>query len=122
GAGLGGDERKFSFEQAPVQRLGHAGDFVLIHHSLHGRRTVAVAIAAMPSPRPMKPSFSIVVAFTLTRPASMPAIAAMFRRIASACGAIFGASQSSVASSSAMRPPRAAMSETACARKRSDEA
>ena len=35
--------------------------------SLHGSRTVAVANAAMPSPRPVKPSFSLVVAFTATR-------------------------------------------------------
>ena len=34
-----------------------------------GSRTVATACAAMPSPRPVKPSFSVVVALTLTRSA-----------------------------------------------------
>ena len=33
----------------------------------------------MPSPRPVKPSFSLVVAFTATRPTSMPASSAMLR-------------------------------------------
>ena len=37
------------------------------HAALHGSRTVAVAIATMPSPRPVKPSFSLVVALTATR-------------------------------------------------------
>ena len=44
--------------------------------------TVAMAKAAMPSPRPVKPSPSLVVAFTPTRPASIPAISAMRARIA----------------------------------------
>ena len=35
--------------------------------SIQGSRTVAVANAAMPSLRPMNPSFSLVVAFTATR-------------------------------------------------------
>ncbi len=35
--------------------------------SRHGSRTVAVANAAMPSPRPVNPIFSLVVALTATR-------------------------------------------------------
>ena len=42
----------------------------------NGRRTVATACAAMPSPRPVNPSLSVVVAFTLTRPGAMPRITA----------------------------------------------
>ncbi len=34
---------------------------------LHGKRTVALAKATMPSPRPVKPIFSLVVALTATR-------------------------------------------------------
>ena len=37
------------------------------HRGILGRLTVATACAAMPSPRPVKPSRSVVVAFTLTR-------------------------------------------------------
>ena len=39
-----------------------------MHHN--GRRTVATACAAMPSPRPVKPRRSVVVALTLTRSAA----------------------------------------------------
>ena len=46
----------------------------LVHEALHGSRTVAVAMATMPSPRPVKPSFSLVVAFTATRVRGMPAM------------------------------------------------
>ena len=37
------------------------------HSSLHGSRTVALAKATMPSPRPVKPIFSLVVALIATR-------------------------------------------------------
>src|SRR5580704_3528622 len=47
-----------------------------------GRRTVATACAAMPSARPVKPSFSVVVALTLTRSGVMPRMAAMRATIA----------------------------------------
>src|SRR5262249_60988184 len=59
---------------------------LLIHHqscSLHGSRTVALANAARPSPRPVNPIFSLVVAFTPTRSIGIPAISAMRARIAS---------------------------------------
>ena len=46
-------------------RRGHA--CLRLIQSFHGSRTVAVANAAMPSLRPMNPSFSLVVAFTATR-------------------------------------------------------
>src|SRR6516165_9504198 len=50
--------------------------------SQSGRRTVATACAAMPSPRPVKPSLSVVVALTLTRAAATPRIAATLSVIA----------------------------------------
>ncbi len=37
-----------------------------------GNSTAAMAWAAMPSPRPVKPSRSVVVTFTDTRPGSTP--------------------------------------------------
>src|SRR5690606_38720687 len=52
----------------------------------HARTSVAVASAAMPSPRPVKPSRSDVVAFTLIRSASMPVIRAISSRMAMAYG------------------------------------
>ena len=52
----------------------------------HGRLTVAVAIAAIPSPRPMKPRPSLVVALMLTWPTSRPRHSAIFTRIAIAIG------------------------------------
>jgi hypothetical protein len=42
----------------------------------NGRRTVATACAATPSPRPVNPSLSVVVALMLTRLGAMPRIAA----------------------------------------------
>src|SRR3974390_3062737 len=50
--------------------------------SQSGRRTVATACAAMPSPRPVKPSLSVVVALMLTRAAATPRIAATLLVIA----------------------------------------
>ena len=76
----------------------------------------------MPSARPVKPSFSLVVALTATRPASTPAISAIRARIASRCGPIFGASQMSVASRWTMAPPRARTRSAAWARKIFDAA
>ena len=76
----------------------------------------------MPSPRPVKPSRSEVVALTLIRSASMPAIAASAARIAAACGPIFGASQTSVQSRWVTAKPRAAARSTALRRKISDAA
>ena len=59
---------------------------------------VALAVAAMPSSRPVKPRRSLVVAFTDTRDTGTFAISAMRARIASRCGPIFGRSQISVTS------------------------
>ena len=83
---------------------------------------VALAVAAMPSSRPVKPSRSLVVAFTATREMSSPAISAIRARMVSRSGPIFGRSQISVTSRLAMRPPRAATRSTAYFRKRSEEA
>jgi hypothetical protein len=75
--------------------------------SVSGRRIVTTAWAAMPSPRPVKPRRSVVVAFTLTERSSTCKSAATFRRTASRYGPNFGASQISVASRWSMIPPRA---------------
>src|SRR5579864_1462195 len=90
--------------------------------SAHGSRTVAVARHAIPSARPVKPSRSVVVALTATRPMSTPAILATRARIASRCGPILGASQTSVKSRWTIRPPRARTRLTAWARKTFDAA
>src|SRR6516162_5507410 len=50
--------------------------------SQSGRRTVETACAAMPSPRPVKPSLSVVVALTLTRVVATSRIAATLSVIA----------------------------------------
>src|SRR5262245_24912225 len=64
-------------------------------HSLAARGSWLVssttASAAMPSPRPTKPSFSVVLALTLTASTAMPRSAARLARIAGMCGAMRGA-------------------------------
>src|SRR5271165_362846 len=87
-----------------------------------GSRTVAVARHAIPSLRPVKPSRSVVVALTATRPMSRPAISATRARIASRWGPIFGASQIKVASRWTRTPPRARTFSAAWARKTCDAA
>src|SRR6185312_5152285 len=82
-----------------------------------GNATLGVAIAAMPSLRPMKPSFSLVVALTEMRSGEMPSIAESSAVIAARCGPILGASQISVMSALAMRPPRSRTSFAACSTK-----
>ena len=54
--------------------------------------------AAMPSPRPVKPRRSVVVALTETRSMSQSRSAATFARMAATNGAIFGACAMTVAS------------------------
>ncbi len=78
---------------------------------------VALAVAAMPSSRPVKPSRSLVVAFTATREMLRPVISAIRARMMSRNGPIFGRSQISVTSRLAMRPPRAVTRSTAYFRK-----
>ena len=75
---------------------------------VQGSRTVAMASAAIPSCRPVKPSRSDVVAFTATRSSGRSMISAIFARMASRCGPTLGRSQIKVASIWATRPPRAA--------------
>src|ERR1043166_4634675 len=65
--------------------------------------TVAIAIAAMPSLRPIAPSRSFVVALMLMFVSEMPIVLAIFCRIAETCGAILGASTITVASTFTMR-------------------
>src|SRR5690606_548865 len=62
------------------------------------RRSRTTACAAMPSPRPVKPSRSLVVALTLTAPTGMPRSSAMHSRMAMTCGASFGRSQTTTLS------------------------
>ena len=70
-------------------------------------------MAAMPSRRPTKPMASLVVALTETLSSASPVISEMARRIASRCGAIFGASQINEMSAFMIRPPFAATIATA---------
>src|SRR5690606_37605777 len=107
GAGLGDGDRE-ARGMAARNELGGVGvERREVRHG-SGRRTVAVARAAMPSLRPMKPRRSLVVAFTETAPTGTPAIAAMRARIASRCRPIFGASARTVASIWTTVPPSCA--------------
>ena len=63
-----------------------------------GNLTVAIAWAAMPSRRPVKPRPSVVVALTLTRSMSIYRISAIRARMASRCGPTLGRSQMMVTS------------------------
>src|SRR3984885_15593730 len=94
--------RSGDFQISRAAQIEHppcaAAQALFDHGPLHGSRTVAVAIATMPSPRPVKPSRSLVVAFTAARATGIPAMAAMRPRMASRCGEIFGASQTMVTS------------------------
>src|SRR4029077_19837458 len=71
--------------------------------------TVAIAIVAISSPRPIGPSRSLVVALMLMIESATPIAAAIFSRMAEICGAIFGASAIIVAS---MLITRAFLSES----------
>ena len=85
-----------------------------------GARTVAVAWAAIPSPRPVKPKPSVVVAFTLIRFGSTPAMLARWATMASRCGPTLGRSQIMVMSKCVSVPPRARNNAMAWVRKFSD--
>src|SRR6185295_4293952 len=120
-ARIGGCECQL-FRLAKLQLCFGCDEQSLVRHHLpHGRRTVAVAWATMPSPRPVKPSFSLVVALTATRSVSMRASLAMFARIVSRWADIRGNSQTIVRSRCAIRPPRARTRSTAKTRNRSDD-
>src|SRR5690606_28572846 len=71
-----------------------------------GVRRRHTACAAMPSPRPVEPSFSVVVALTLIAPSSTPSAAAMAARMAPTCGPIRGCSQTMVMSALPSCQPR----------------
>ena len=87
-----------------------------------GARTVAVAWAAIPSPRPVKPKPSVVVAFTLIRFGSTPAMLARWATMASRCGPTLGRSQIMVMSKCVSVPPRARNNAMAWVRNFSDGA
>ena len=61
----------------------------------------------MPSFLPVKPSFSVVVAFMLTCSVVIPRQSAVLERIASTCGLILGVSQMIVTSAFPMEYPLA---------------
>src|SRR5262249_42789274 len=61
--------------------------FALLFRGQRGSRTVATAWAAIPSPRPVKPRRSVVVALTLTRSGEISRIAATLPIICWRCGA-----------------------------------
>ena len=75
---------------APTCKQKFVGRWTTAGPTCYLRITVAVARAAMPSRRPVKPRPSVVVAFTATRPRSMPRISAMRARMASRCGRDLG--------------------------------
>src|SRR5690606_28566940 len=75
------------------------------------------ACAAMPSPRPVKPSVSVVVALTLITSSPTPSAAAMAARIAATCGPTRGCSQTMVMSALPSCQPR---SRTSVATRRSN--
>ena len=58
----------------------------------------ATAIAEMPSPRPVKPRCSSVVAFTLTQPSGTPIASARRKRISGMYGMSLGRCATIVAS------------------------
>ena len=66
------------------------GDLGALERPIHGSRTVAVARQAMPSPRPAKPSRSVVVALTRDAADVEARDSATRARIASRWGPIFG--------------------------------
>ena len=126
GAGFGGGDRQLAHPAQIEQRAGEGAGVAAAHASLQpslqGRRMVALAVAAMPSSRPVKPSRSLVVAFTATREMLTPVISAMRARMVSRSGPIFGRSQIIVTSRLAMRPPRAVTRSTAYFRNWSEAA
>src|SRR6185503_19107702 len=67
-----------------------------IADELHQRSKSATAWAARPSPRPVKPSLSVVVARTLTSPP--PSASESRRRISPRCAAMRGSSPTSTQS------------------------
>ncbi len=70
---------------------GHAVQVEQFTHARSAFTSSATASQAMPSPRPVKPSFSVVVALTLTSSMWQPRSSAMLTRICGTCGSIFGA-------------------------------
>src|SRR5205085_5888273 len=67
-------------------RLQHGLAMRARRQGAHAFASSTTACAAMPSPRPVKPSFSVVVALTLTCARAAPRSAASAARIASTCG------------------------------------
>src|SRR5512140_176667 len=89
-----------------------AGDLVDRGHDATGT-TVATAMHATPSPRPIHPMPSFVLPFTLTEARSRFTAAASASRIASRYGAIRGTSAITVTSTLLARHPRSRRCETA---------
>src|SRR5205809_7369311 len=94
-AGVHGDVRRV----ARSELLQRAGVSVKETESHHSTATLATAMALIPSPRPIAPNPSFVVALMLIASAFTPSAVAIFSCIAGMRGEIFGASASKVASS-----------------------
>ena len=78
---------------------------------------LALAMATIPSPRPVKPSCSLVVALMATRLVEMPQTPPMAAFMASTCGPTRGASQTMVMSRLTIRPRRSPTRPAACLKK-----
>src|SRR5205814_7413959 len=98
------------------------GQKIIAHLRQNPIRMLATAWAASPSPRPVKPRPSVVVAFTLTWSTLKPAISAIRARIAVRWGPIFGSSAMIVQSTWSMVPPCERTSSTAWARNKAEAA
>ena len=95
---ISGHARRSTCRNASLRRISGSTWTIFIRRS-------ATASAASPSPRPVKPSLSVVVARTFTRPGSTPIASASFARIASRSGAILGSSPTSTQSAFASSKP-----------------
>jgi hypothetical protein len=85
-------------------------------HSQASSKTTAWQ--AIPSPRPIAPSCSVVVALTLTRSRGALSAAAILEHIASLCGASLGNCATTVISALDREKPRAPTSEHTCSNKK----
>src|SRR5436190_7870658 len=92
----------FHFASGRIERMELFGSPRIGVEELQGHQfvvsTVAIAIATMPSPRPIAPNPSLVVALMLICEMSRLSARAIACFIAFRCGAIFGASAIKVAS------------------------
>src|SRR4029079_8075808 len=121
GAGFRGGDQFTPLAASTQQVDGQIHDLLAdLELFRHGRLTVAVAIAAIPSTRPTNPKPSLVVALLLTCATCTPSMPAIRERIRSLHEPMRGASQSSVMSACTIAPPRSRTKEAACLRNTSE--